>query len=123
MIAAAVTQVFVTYGLAEAAIAAVATLDHKALDLGLVEFCRARQLPLWGFSAQTLSGVIVPHPTAIATSTVGTPSVAEAAAILAYQKGTQGLLAASRPLLVPKQIFRLPNRPGAVTLAVAGDPP
>ncbi len=147
VITAAVRHVFVAYGLAEAAIAAICTIDHKVSEVGLVEFCRDRQLPLRGFSAEALRTVIVPNPSAIASDTVGTPSVAEAAAILAYQEWTcrthakavstvkhfsvgchlprpaiaSTLLPTPTPLLVPKQIFRLINQPGAVTLAVAGD--
>lgn len=121
VIAAAIAQVFVAYGLTEAAIAAIGTIDRKTSELGLVAFCRDRQLPLWGFSAAALGTVTVPNTSAIARAIVGTPSVAEAAALLAYQEGTQGLLASPRSLLVSKQIFRLSNQPGAVTLAVAGD--
>ncbi len=148
-IAAAVTHVFVAYGLRETAIAAIGTIDHKVSEVGLVEFCRDRQLPLRGFSAAALCAVAVPHPAAIAHRTVGTPSVAEAAAILAYQEWCQGASAQSasiasrasgacdgsidaipqsaslmppHPLLLSKQIFRLLGQPGAVTLAIAGDP-
>ena len=154
-IAAALTHVFVAYGLVETAIAAIGTIDHKVSEVGLVEFCRDRQLPLLGFSAAALRAVTAPHPSAIAHRTVGTPSVAEAAAILAYQEWSQGAAAQStsiasgasgtsgdsvacdgsidavpqvaslmppHPLLISKQIFRLLDQPGAVTLAVAGDP-
>jgi len=148
-IAAALTHVFVAYGLVETAIAAIGTIDHKVSEVGLVKFCRDRQLPLLGFSAAALRVVTVPHPSAIAHRTVGTPSVAEASAILAYQEWSQGAGAQSafiasgdsgacdgsidavpqaaslmppHPLLISKQIFRLLDQPGAVTLAVAGDP-
>ncbi len=89
-IAAALTHVFVAYGLVETAIAAIGTIDHKVSEVGLVEFCRDRQLPLLGFSAAALRAVMAPHPSAMAHRTVGTPSVAEAAAILAYQEWSQG---------------------------------
>ncbi len=145
VITAAVRHVFMAYGLAETAIAAICTIDHKVSEVGLVEFCRDRQLPLQGFAAEALRAVVVPNPSAIASDTVGTPSVAEAAAILAYQEWTRTpataastvrhssvvylprpsvtstLLATPTPLLVPKQTFRLINQPGAVTLAVAGN--
>lgn len=147
LIAAAVRHVFVAYGLAETAIAAICTIDHKVSELGLVKFCLDRQLPLLGFSAEALRAVVVPNPSAIASDTVGTASVAEAAAILAYQECTchthtkaistvqhfsadchlprppiaPTVLSKPTPILVPKQIFRLSNQPGTVTLAIAGD--
>lgn len=150
VITAAVAHVFTMCRLADSAIAAICTIDHKVSDPGLVEFCRDRQLPLRGFSAEALRAVIVPNPSAIASRTLGTPSVAEAAAMLAaHQEWVQrtpekAISAACQPslgcwpsrcastkftsllpstsLLIPKQIFRLSNQPGAVTLAVAGNP-
>ncbi|MCF4965780.1 cobalamin biosynthesis protein CbiG [Nostoc sp. CMAA1605] len=119
----AVDQVCRNYELRLAAIAGIATIDIKAREIGLVEFCRSRGLPLTTFPAEMLSQVVVPHGDMAIAKIVGTPSVAEAAAILA---ASQTNLAVK--LIVPKQIIRLPEQPGAVTIAVAqtlltNDPP
>lgn len=139
VIESAIQQVFQQYGLAEAAIAGIATIDLKADEVGLVEFCRDRALPLRCYPAETLRTIPVPTPSAIVETEVGTPSVAEAAALRAiqdFQSCTDVVVnrvSAPTPnpqspipnpqsppsLLIPKQIFRLENQPGAVTLAVA----
>jgi cobalt-precorrin 5A hydrolase/precorrin-3B C17-methyltransferase len=61
--------------------------------------------------------VNVPTPSTVVDKEVGTPSVAEAAAIVAANGdvGEQCLA----PLLVNKQIFKSENQPGAVTVAIA----
>ena len=122
----AIKQVFRENQLFQSAIAGIATIDTKASEVGLVELCNLRNLPLKTFSAQILSCVFVPNPATITDHKVGTPSVAEAAAILA---ATQTPLLTASPFnstealgvrfLVPKQIFQLEGQPGAVTLAVA----
>ncbi|MEH2239984.1 cobalamin biosynthesis protein [Nostoc sp.] len=123
----AIEQVFRENQLFQSAIAGIATIDTKASEVGLVELCRLRNLPLKTFSAQILRSVCVPNPTTITDHKVGTPSVAEAAAILAATQPTPLLTASPFPntevlgvrFLVPKRIFQLQEQPGAVTLAVA----
>ncbi|BAZ29368.1 cobalamin (vitamin B12) biosynthesis CbiG protein [Cylindrospermum sp. NIES-4074] len=110
----AIEKVFLEYQLADYAIAGFATIDAKASEVGLVEFCRLRSLPLKTFSAESLRTVLVPNPAKIVQETTGTPSVAEAAAILAVSE-----CALEVKLLVPKQIFRLPGQAGTITVAVA----
>jgi cobalt-precorrin 5A hydrolase/precorrin-3B C17-methyltransferase len=90
-------------------IAGIATIDLKADEEGLVAFCQEHQLPLRTFSAEVLRLVIVPNPATFVEQRVATPSVAEAAAIMA-DHGT---------LRVSKQIFKRENQPGAVTVAIA----
>lgn len=125
LIESAIANIFQAQHLAEAAIAGVATLDLKADEAGLVELCRDRGWPLRCFTAEQLRDIPVPQPSDVVAAAVGTPSVAEAAAILA---ATQPLTAlATSPLVAPpdqslcvtKQIVRAPDLPGAVTLAVA----
>ena len=84
-IEAAIQQVCQQQQLAEAAIAGIATLELKADEVGLLELCRDRNWPLRCFPADTLRAVPVPTPSPIVNAEVGTPSVAEAAAILAAQ--------------------------------------
>lgn len=108
LIETAIQQVCRNNHLAEAAIAGVATLDLKADESGLVELCRDRHWPLHCFSAEALRPIAVLNPSAVVEAEVGTPSVAEAAAILATGS-------AVTPLRVFKQIFRQPQKPGAMT--------
>nr|WP_242053729.1 cobalamin biosynthesis protein [Nostoc sp. FACHB-888] len=125
----AIEQVFRENQLCQSAIAGIATIDTKASEFGLVKLCHLRNLPLKTFSAQILRCVCVPNPATITEHKVGTPSVAEAAAILA---ATQTPLLTVSPFtstealgvrfLIPKQIFKLEGQPGAVTLAVAQAP-
>ena len=93
LIATGIEQVFRAHHLAEGAIAGIATINIKADEIGLVEFCQERNLPLRTFSAELLNCVEVPNPSNIVAAEVGTPSVAEAAAILGakqqqYQQDT-----------------------------------
>lgn len=110
VIEAAVGSVCQSFGLAREAIALIATIDLKADEAGILEFCQRYDLPLQTFTAEALDQVIVPTPSAVVKGAVGTSGVAEAAAILA---------SGGDNLIVPKQIFRLPGEPGAVTVAIA----
>jgi cobalt-precorrin 5A hydrolase/precorrin-3B C17-methyltransferase len=106
----ALEQVFQAHGLAMDAIAGVASLDLKTDEAGLVELCDSRRWPLRCFSADDLKDIPVPNPSAVVAAAVQTPSVAEAAAIVAAGQGQ---------LRVAKQVLRLAGEPGAVTVAVA----
>ena len=122
LIATAIEKVFQEHQLKENAIAGLATIDNKASEVGLIELCRLCSFPLKTFTADILSTVSVPNPAKFAEKTVGTPSVAEAAAILAVSHISPCLTSKQEleiKLLVPKQIFRLQGEPGAVTIAVA----
>ena len=71
--------------LASSAIAGIATIDTKSGEAGLLELCQERNWPLKTFAADILSSVEVPNPSNIAVKEVGTPSVAEAAALCAIE--------------------------------------
>jgi cobalt-precorrin 5A hydrolase/precorrin-3B C17-methyltransferase len=88
-------------GLARASVAEIATLDRKTSEPGL----QALGLPLRGFTAEALREVAVPTPSAVGADAVGTPSVAEAAALLAAGPDAE--------LVVPKQAN------GVATVAIA----
>ncbi len=93
-------------GLSERAVGAVATADVKAAEPALVRLARSLGADLVPFPSEELARVEVPTPSDRVARAVGTPSVAEAAA----------LLASRGRLLVPK-------RKGDVwTLAVAAAP-
>ena len=129
LIETAVQNVCRAYHLAESAIAGIATIDTKANETGIVELCQGRNWPLKTFSAEVLSSQEVPNPSNIVAKEVGTPSVAEAAALCAAmeefltadeRKDTQifinhqrpsAFICGSNPLLVPKQIIRSQNPP------------
>ncbi|KHG39807.1 cobalamin biosynthesis protein CbiG [Aphanizomenon flos-aquae 2012/KM1/D3] len=115
LINTAIKQVFQEYQLIYSEISGIATIDKKASEIGLVEFCNSEQLLLKVFSAELLNSVLVPHPNHSITKFVETSSVAEASAMLAVSKITSAKII----LLVPKQIFRLSGEIGAVTVAVA----
>ncbi|MGW2344486.1 cobalamin biosynthesis protein [Streptomyces sp. NPDC001661] len=88
---------------------ALATLDTKGHEPGIVAAARALGVPLETYAAERLAGVPVPHPSARARTAVGTPSVAEAAALV---RGGE--------LLVPKRRSTgAGGGPGRVTCAVA----
>ncbi len=116
LIKTGIERVFQRHHLAQEAIAGIATIDRKADEIGILEFCRDRHLPLKTFPADLLRPVDVPTPSKVVDREVGTPSVAEAAALLAI---TNAQCPMPNALLVPKQIFKLEGEPGAVTVAIA----
>ncbi|MCS7292055.1 MAG: precorrin-3B C(17)-methyltransferase [Gloeomargarita sp. SKYBB_i_bin120] len=101
----AIAQVFAEHALALDAIAGLASIDIKQDEAGLVALCQNQGWPLRTFPADQLRAVAVPNPSPVVAQAVGTPSVAEAAAVQAAQG----------PLLVPKQV--LDNVTVAVALA------
>ncbi|PRW62599.1 cobalamin biosynthesis protein CbiG [Actinopolyspora mortivallis] len=95
---------------------AVATLDRRAEEPGLVAALRqygARgrrgEPPLCSLTAAELAGVAVPNPGSAAGDSVGTPSVAEAAALVV----ARGLGAGEGRLVLAKRVF------SGVTVAAA----
>ena len=109
VIEAAIARVCRAGHFAEGAIAGLASLDLKADEVGLVALCKERSWPLRCFTAEELKTIPVPNPSTVVEQAVQTPSVAEAAAILAAQG----------ELRVAKQVVRVEGQPGAVTVAIA----
>lgn len=103
-VAAAVDAALTAARLAPAAVAEVATLDRKTVEPGLVDLCDRRGWTLRGFPAERLREVAVPTPSPVVEAAVGTPSVSEAAALLAGGAGAE--------LVAPKLVA------GRVTVAV-----
>jgi len=68
-------------GLSRDSVAALATVDAKADEEGIVAAARQRRWPLRSYPAGQLAAVDVPNPGEAALAAVGTPSVAEAAAL------------------------------------------
>jgi cobalamin biosynthesis protein CbiG len=65
-----------------ARVTGLATLAARAAEPGLAGAAAARGWPLTGHPAASLAAVAVPSPSARVAAAVGTPSVAEAAALL-----------------------------------------
>ena len=108
LIEQAIDETCRTYHLASEAMAGIASINLKADEIGILEICQRRNLVFKTFDAQQLNQVDVPTPSDVVQQEVGTPSVAEAAAILAGEN-----------LLVSKQIFKADALGGAVTIAIA----
>ncbi|GAA2781838.1 hypothetical protein GCM10010441_03450 [Kitasatospora paracochleata] len=101
------------------AVVLLATLDAKTGEPGLRSAALALGVPLVGHPAALLAGVPVPHPSGAARTAVGTPSVAEAAALASAPGGV---------LLVPKltsptvAVALAAARPRATPAERTGDP-
>jgi cobalt-precorrin 5A hydrolase/precorrin-3B C17-methyltransferase len=68
-------------GLAERSVAALATVDAKAEEPGIVAAAAEFGVPLTTYPAAGLARIPVPNPSTAPLAAVGTPSVAEAAAL------------------------------------------
>lgn len=118
LIKEAITKTLQQYHLSAKAIAGIATIDIKADEVGILQLSEQENLPLITFDAETLKTVTVPNPSGIVEQEVGTPSVAEAAAILGAMSVNSPEQKKNYQLLVKKQIFKQPGK-GAVTIAIA----
>ncbi|MEU6773000.1 precorrin-3B C(17)-methyltransferase [Streptomyces sp. NPDC046759] len=99
-------------GLSAASVAELATVDAKAQEPGVVAAAGRLGVPLVTYSAEELAAVEVPNPSGAPLTAVGTPSVAEAAALL---RGGE--------LLVPKRkSARADGQPAMATCAVVRRP-
>jgi len=110
----------------------LATLDVRATEPGLREAAARRGWPLTGHPAAALATVEVPSPSDRVAGAVGTPSVAEAAALLAGGRLVVGKTVHGRVTVAVAQDIDLRHHgdaevaPGLVDLAVnvrAGAPP
>ncbi|MFF1375165.1 Rv2231c family pyridoxal phosphate-dependent protein CobC [Streptomyces sp. NPDC058308] len=98
-------------GFPEGAVAKLATVDVKGEEPAIVRAAQWLGVPLVTYSARELAEVTVPNPTARSRAAVGTPSVAEAAALRGGGR-----------LLVPKRKSAPEGRPPMATCAIAGRP-
>ena len=73
-------------------VAAVASIDLKADEAGLLEVARQNGWTIVFYSAAELAAVDVPNPSATVKKYTGTPSVSEAAALLAGATDKTSLL-------------------------------
>ncbi|MFF7275662.1 precorrin-3B C(17)-methyltransferase [Streptomyces griseorubiginosus] len=99
-------------GLSRRSVAALATVDAKAEEPGIVAAAERFGVPLVTWSAEELAAVEVPNPSDAPLAAVGTPSVAEAAALIGGGE-----------LLVPKRkSTRADGAPAMATCAVVRRP-
>ena len=106
---------FESSNLSKFSIAGFATIDLKNNEKAIIEITKKNNIPIKFFTKDELSKINVPNPSNIVLNEIGTPSVAEAAALLAAGKGSK--------LIKEKKIFKDPNNSqgekGAVTIALA----
>ncbi|AWT42349.1 MULTISPECIES: precorrin-3B C(17)-methyltransferase [Streptomyces] len=99
-------------GLSVRSVAELATVDAKAGEPGLVGAAERLGVPLVTYTAEELAAIEVPNPSDAPLAAVGTPSVAEAAA-----------LARGGELVVPKRKSeRADGQPAMATCAVVRRP-
>ncbi|WP_405521458.1 precorrin-3B C(17)-methyltransferase [Streptomyces canus] len=96
-------------GLSARSLAELATVDAKAQEPGIVAAAERLGVPLVTYPAEELAAVEVPNPSDAPLTAVGTPSVAEAAALIGGGE-----------LLVPKR--KSAARPAMATCAVVRRP-
>ncbi|MFG2311629.1 precorrin-3B C(17)-methyltransferase [Streptomyces sp. NPDC048566] len=99
-------------GLSVRSVAELATVDAKSQEPGIVGAAARLGVPVVTHTAQDLAAVAVPNPSHAPLAAVGTPSVAEAAALVGGGE-----------LLVPKRkSVRADGSPAMATVAVARRP-
>ncbi|MFD3666350.1 Rv2231c family pyridoxal phosphate-dependent protein CobC [Streptomyces sp. NPDC058659] len=104
-------------GLTRAAVRSLATLDARAAEPGVTGAAGELGVPVRGFSAGELAAVSVPHPSALPLDATGTPSVAEAAALLTAGAGADG---SGGPTGSRRGVLLVPKRKSRrVTCAIA----
>lgn len=96
-------------GLSVLSVVEVATVDAKADEPGIVGAAGRLGVPVRTYPAGVLAAIAVPNPSDAPLAAVGTPSVAEAAALAAGRGGE---------LLVPKRKSSPEGRPAMATCAV-----
>ncbi|TXL92965.1 precorrin-3B C(17)-methyltransferase [Streptomyces sp. IB2014 016-6] len=96
-------------GLSVLSVVELATVDAKADEPGVVGAAGRLGVPLRTYPADVLAAITVPNPSAAPLAAVGTPSVAEAAALAAGRGGE---------LLVPKRKSGPEGRAAMATCAV-----
>ena len=108
-------KILAAKNLSPLSIAGFATIDLKKNEKAILEISKENNLPVKFFSAEELSKINTPNPSKIVLNETGTPSVAEAASVLAAGRDSR--------LLQEKKIFKsiesLKSDSGALTIAIA----
>jgi cobalt-precorrin 5A hydrolase / precorrin-3B C17-methyltransferase len=103
-------------GLSQKSVAALASIDVKSDEAGLLEAADALGVPLRFHPAEELAQVEVPNPSPVVAGAVGTPSVAEASVLVS---GAELLLEKRKSANATVAIGRLPVR-GRLALVSLG---
>ncbi len=115
LIETAIAKALDSAGLAEEAVAGIASAERKSDEAALQQLSQTKAWPFRSFHEQHLASIAVPTPSEVVRREMGTASVAEAAALLAA--GDKGVL------IQPKQISHSSvGEKGAVTVAIAEAP-
>lgn len=107
----AVMQALALANVSMDAVQAVASIDRKQDEICLLALAKQHGWPLKFYPAETLAQVLVPNPSATVMRYMGTPTVAEAAALLAANTDMQNLL-------IEKHKYRGPDDKNA-TVSIA----
>ncbi len=94
-------------GLSVKSVAALASVEAKSDEAGLLEAAEELGVPICFYSARELADVGVPNPSPVVESAVGTPSVAEAAVLVS---GATLLLEKRKSAMATVAVGRLPVR-------------
>ncbi|MHB1427465.1 MAG: cobalamin biosynthesis protein [Rhodocyclaceae bacterium] len=100
-IAQCVAEALAACGATLADVRAVASIDLKANETGMQEVARTHRWTIRFYPAVALARVAVPNPSETVRRHTGTPSVAEAAALLAAGAGMSQLLIEKHKLRGP----------------------
>jgi cobalt-precorrin 5A hydrolase / cobalt-factor III methyltransferase / precorrin-3B C17-methyltransferase len=103
-------------GLTEKSVAALASIDVKRDEAGLLEAAKKLDVTIHFHSAQALRAVEAPNPSELVREAVGTPSVAEAAVV---SSGAELVLEKRKSANVTVAVGRLPVR-GRLALVSLG---
>jgi len=88
----AIDQALQSATLNKADIVQFASIDKKNDEVAFLELAKKYSLPLYFYSASELAKVDVPSPSAVVMKYMGTPSVSEAAALLAAHTDKANLI-------------------------------
>lgn len=111
---AAIGQALHQAGLGAGQVAVLASIDAKSDESAFLELASARGWPLVFYTAAQLARVKVPNPSETVRRFMGTPSVSEAAALLA---------AGAQELIVEKHKLRgADGKNATVSLALVANP-
>lgn len=105
-------------GLSAGSVTAVVTVDAKADEQGILDAAAARNWPVITYPAEQLAAVAVPNPSEVVDTAVGTPSVAEAAALAGGGELVVAKRKSDRP--TPMATIAVVRRPPRGRLAIVG---
>ena len=103
-------------GLATESVGEVATIDRRAGDPVITALRR----PVRAFDAATLASIDVPHPSAVVAAEVGTPSVAEAAALAAAGPAAELVITKQKGVTATVAVARRRRPPGRLAIVGLG---